>query len=547
MRSRSLFSSTRFLLFAIAGIAALSFFPFLGNTHLFDWDEINFAESAREMLVTGDFLRVRINFEPFWEKPPLFFWMQALAMQVMGVNEWAARFPNALFGIITLLTLFLIGKREKDLTFGLFWTFFYAASFLPHLYFRSGIIDPIFNYFIFLGVYFLYKTVSADSKSISTSAFAGIATGLSILTKGPVGFLLVLLTFTVLWISRKITNKIAHYQEVVVFAFSTFLVSFLWFGWETIQNGPWYLVEFIQYQIALFSQPVAGHDQPWYYHAVVIFVGCFPASIFGLTQLFQFKSTKDLDRWMLVLFWVVLLLFSYVTTKIVHYSSMTYLPLSYLAAKELHHWHEFRSIKKWVLWLFGVLGSLWALLFGITTYVLNRPAWLTTWVKGSFAKASLTVSVDLSGWEWMIGILLFCAVLAFIYLINKRRYFGAVIIYTLSVSLSLTLFAGYVLPAIESFSQGPAIEFFESHQQESAYLMTEGHKSYAPYFYGRVEPYENPNAKDKKWLLTGPIDRPVYIAVKVNKAERMAQYPDIIKLYAKGGFVFYRRDPVMIE
>ena len=45
----------------------------LGNTHLFDWDEINFAESAREMMASGDYLRVQINFEPFWEKPPLFF------------------------------------------------------------------------------------------------------------------------------------------------------------------------------------------------------------------------------------------------------------------------------------------------------------------------------------------------------------------------------------------------------------------------------------------------------------------------------------------
>ena len=52
------------------------FIPFLGRAHLFDWDEINFAESAREMIATGDYLTVRINYLPFWEKPPLFIWMQ---------------------------------------------------------------------------------------------------------------------------------------------------------------------------------------------------------------------------------------------------------------------------------------------------------------------------------------------------------------------------------------------------------------------------------------------------------------------------------------
>ena len=45
-------------------LASLLFIPFLGGTHLFDWDEINFAESAREMIVTGDYLTVQINFNP---------------------------------------------------------------------------------------------------------------------------------------------------------------------------------------------------------------------------------------------------------------------------------------------------------------------------------------------------------------------------------------------------------------------------------------------------------------------------------------------------
>src|SRR2546421_2095457 len=89
-------------------IGMLLFIPFLGNVHLFDWDEINFAESAREMILTHNFSRVQINFEPFYEKPPLFMWVQAASMTIFGVNEFAARLPNAIVGIITLLVIFRI-------------------------------------------------------------------------------------------------------------------------------------------------------------------------------------------------------------------------------------------------------------------------------------------------------------------------------------------------------------------------------------------------------------------------------------------------------
>jgi 4-amino-4-deoxy-L-arabinose transferase-like glycosyltransferase len=86
--------------FLIVTVAALLFVPFLGGVHLFDWDEINFAEAAREMIVTGDYLTVQINYLPFWEKPPLFIWMQVISMKLFGINEFAARFPNAVCGIV---------------------------------------------------------------------------------------------------------------------------------------------------------------------------------------------------------------------------------------------------------------------------------------------------------------------------------------------------------------------------------------------------------------------------------------------------------------
>ncbi len=185
----------------------LFFIPNLGLVHLFDWDEINFAESAREMIVTGNYHRVQINFQSFWEKPPLFFWLQTLSMKIFGINEFAARLPNAVFGIVTLITFFIIGKKHKSAKFGFIWAMSYLGSFLPHLYFKSGIIDPVFNYFIFLGIYFMYLAIDQPQKSSSKNILlSGIFIGLSNLTKGPVGLLIFLITFLIYFISTRFKN-----------------------------------------------------------------------------------------------------------------------------------------------------------------------------------------------------------------------------------------------------------------------------------------------------------------------------------------------------
>ena len=137
--------------------AGLLYITFIGNMPLFDWDEVNFAECAREMLASNNYSEVQLYFHPFWEKPPLFIWLQAISMNVFGVNEFAARFPNALCGVITLMVLYKTGKELNDRKFALTWVFVYASTLLPHVFFKSGIIDPWFNLFIYVAVYYLIQ------------------------------------------------------------------------------------------------------------------------------------------------------------------------------------------------------------------------------------------------------------------------------------------------------------------------------------------------------------------------------------------------------
>ena len=63
------------------------------------------------MIVSGNYFQVQIDFEPFWEKPPLFIWMQVISMKIFGVGAFAARFPNVVVGMCTLASLYLQGAR----------------------------------------------------------------------------------------------------------------------------------------------------------------------------------------------------------------------------------------------------------------------------------------------------------------------------------------------------------------------------------------------------------------------------------------------------
>ena len=210
--------------------ALLLFIPFLGGVHLFDWDEINFAESAREMILTGNFLTVQVDFTPFVQKPPLFIWMQAISMKAFGITEFAARFPNVVCGMITLVILFRTGRRIYDAEFGWLWVLAYIGSILPFLYFKSGIIDPWFNLFIITALLNMIYFLEAErgKKQWWNLVLSAVLLGLANLTKGPVSILLFGLTVLCFWVLHKFRLRIL-WTEVLAFLGILILVGGIWF------------------------------------------------------------------------------------------------------------------------------------------------------------------------------------------------------------------------------------------------------------------------------------------------------------------------------
>ena len=530
----------------------LLFLPFLGQVNLFDWDEINFAEAAREMILTGNYSLVQIDYQTFFEKPPLFFWLQVISMKIFGINEFAARFPNAIVGVLSLLFIFNIGKRYYDSKFGLIWVISYAGSILPFFYFKTGIIDPWFNFFIFAGVYYSARFLDTDGKRWHL-VIAAMAIGLGILTKGPVALMLLLLTLGVYFLIKWFKG-FPSVLDFTLFFIVLSLTGGSWFIVEYLRGNENVIFEFIQVQADLFSKNIADHEQPWYYHSVVLMIGVFPAAILAIKSFGKSVSDNNkqqhLSLFMQILFWVVLIVFSSVKTKIVHYSSMTYFSITFLAAHTIYYLISERI--KWSKWMtigLSIIGFIWATLMlalpivGMNTDKLRN----SDLIGDEFAKANMEAVVNWTGYEGLIGLFLVAAIV--FSLTYKSLNSGIrMVVLNISVMITMFVFTAINVPKIEKYTQNAAIEFFGKFKDNTAYVAPLMYRSYAYLFYSEKLPQSNPNHNNTNWLLNGDIDKPAYFISRITQKDAvMKAYKNLDIIGSKNGFVFYKRNDAPIK
>ncbi len=560
--------------FFITVFAAILFIPFLGSVHLFDWDEINFAECAREMVLTGDYSRVQLNFQPFWEKPPLFIWLQAISMNIFGVNEFAARLPNAICGILTLNVLYALGRKLYNHKFALIWVLAYAGSFLPHFYFKAGIIDPWFNLFIFLSVYYAMRSTKNNevSSTWKLSALSGMFIGLAVLTKGPAGLLILLLTGSVFWAFSRF-RKITEFKNLLAFSISFLVTGLSWFIIESINGRSEIVMEFITYQIRLFNTHDSGHEGFLLYHFVLLLIGCFPASVFFILSHKRSASDSELQKhtkkWMMCLFWVVLIIFTIAQTKIVHYSSMCYFPLSFLAAYAIYKItiSEY-SWKGWMLGLSIAITLLIGILLTLVPLIEVYKEKIISWniIGDPFAIENLKTNVNWDGWEWMIGVTFIVLTLVLLYRVHKSKRTNLLPYLFIPSLIAVNITTIVVAPKVEQYSQGAAIEFYQALKGKDCYLETIGFKSYAYLFYSEKTPDKNTqamlqyvenrktanpdhsmafsfNTESMNWMVSDKIDKPAFFVAKFSKdlPELYSHNPSLIELYRKNGFIFIYR------
>ncbi len=182
------------IIFLLVITSIISFF-FQGKRGLWEPDEGRYAECAREMIITHDYIVPKLNLIPHLSKPPITYWAIALSMNIFGKSEFAVRLPNSIAFFLTVILIFLIGKNIYDFNTGLISSIIYATSIFPFIGLNFVTTDTILTFFIWLYIYFYFK---------DRYYLMSFSLGLAFLTKGPPA----LLPFLGIVVYNLIYNKI---------------------------------------------------------------------------------------------------------------------------------------------------------------------------------------------------------------------------------------------------------------------------------------------------------------------------------------------------
>ncbi len=125
---------------------------------------------------------------------------------------------------------------------------------------------------------------------------------------------------------------------------------------------------------------------------------------------------------------------------------------------------------------------------------------------------------------------------------SKKQNFKGILFLFYSTAVCLFIYLLAVVPKIERYSQGPAIDFYESIRGKDVYVWPIGFKSYAQYFYAKKPASPVYGEADENFLLQGNIDKPAYFVVKINNHTFDSTCKGCTLIKQEGGFKFYRRD-----
>ncbi|NEO35953.1 MAG: glycosyltransferase family 39 protein [Moorea sp. SIOASIH] len=332
-------------------ISWLAFLWNLGNIGLVDETEPLFAEAARQMTVTGDWITPYFNGETRFDKPPLIYWLMAIGYRLIGVNEWAVRLPSALSAIaltgLAFYTLRYYGisrpaaftpdvdsTQHRDSKINpsypqrQLWLCAWIGSTLMAvnlqtiIWARTGVSDMLLSGCVggallsfFLGyAHRNHRNTGAQELGSSGTTVAKspspphkypcrwylacyVLIALAILTKGPVGIVLptVIIGGFLLYLGngREVLQEMCLFRGIVIIL----ALTLPWYVLVTLANGQGYIDSFFGYHnIQRFTRTVNRHAGPWYFYFPVVLVAFAPWSSYLPFAIARLKFWRRL-RW----------------------------------------------------------------------------------------------------------------------------------------------------------------------------------------------------------------------------------------------------------
>lgn len=216
-----------FLLFISILLILPLFFYKLGQTSLVSWDEAWYGEIARNIIKSGNIINLTWNGNPYFDHPPVGFWLMALTYKIFGVNEFWTRLPSAASGIISIIILYLLGKKLFNPLVGLSSSIALSSAIWFIFRSRSGNLDIILTMFFLLT--FLLAIMASEKKKYLLPL--SISLSLLFLTKTMVPLAIIPALVLIFYKSRLYRLKEYIFPTILFF----------------IIAGSWFITQIIQY------------------------------------------------------------------------------------------------------------------------------------------------------------------------------------------------------------------------------------------------------------------------------------------------------------
>lgn len=255
------------------------YFNFLGSWPFIDPGETYYSEAAREMVESGEYIVPHLNYQTYFSKPILTFWLTAASYNLFGVSEAAARLPFALMCSLIVFSSYyvtrVIANRRAALLAGLI----SASAPLLVAYSKLSCIDAAFSTFLNLSAYAFVLCVLAGKKHWWIVLWLSLA--LSMLTKGPAGLLLFAVgTGLFVLLSKPGMKRLGYWFSTTkplygIVLFFAAVVPWYYAVWKATK-GLFLQVFFIYENLARFQGKTNMHKGSFLYYLPVLGYGIAP-------------------------------------------------------------------------------------------------------------------------------------------------------------------------------------------------------------------------------------------------------------------------------
>lgn len=309
-----------------------------------DPTESVYALTAKEMLAAEDWLSPRIYGNFWYDKPIMFYWELLTAYKIFGVGEFASRFFPAIFATFGLFLTYFFGTKLYNQKIGFAAAIMLATS-LEYWYLAHAVITDMTLLVIFsITLMSFYLGYRAGNHRFYLISFA--ASGVAVLTKGPIGFFLpglIILIFLMWQGDLRHLSKLFRPKNILLFA----AIVAVWYLPMTLIHGQEFLENFLGVHNFLRAT-VSEYPKTdvWYYYAIICAVGFFPWSIplipAVVKNLRRLPTFEAHEKFLIVWALTVVIFFQLCATKYVTYTLPAMIPaMIFFARYFVNRWRMF--------------------------------------------------------------------------------------------------------------------------------------------------------------------------------------------------------------